>query len=188
MKAPKAVFLDRDGVINRTDVRNGKPYAPRAVEHFDILPGVKEACTALADGGFLLFVVTNQPDIGNGLVDPKIVEQMNDIVRQDLPITAIYVCPHAQTEGCACRKPKPGMLLKAKEEFGISMAGSYMVGDRHGDVLAGISAGVTPVFIDHEYVETPPMPDIIRARDLLEASRIILNKGRDDDRYQHTGR
>ena len=170
----KAVFLDRDGVINRSIVRDGKPYAPRSLAEFELLPGVEKACADLAAAGFLLLVVTNQPDIGNGLVSAAIVEQMHQKLLQLLPIKKIYMCPHRQDAGCACRKPKPGMLLAAKEEFGIDMAASFMAGDRHSDVCAGISAGCTPVFIDHEYVETPDFTVTMRAKSLLEANRYIL--------------
>lgn len=172
----KAVFLDRDGVIIRSILRNGKPHAPTTLADFALLPDVETAVRDLADAGFLIFVVTNQPDIGNGLVAPEIVEQMHKELMQTLPIKKIYMCPHSQKEGCTCRKPKPGMLLTAKEEFGIDMAASFMVGDRYSDVLAGIAAGCAPVFIDNDYVETPDFDVKMRAESLFEASRCILGK------------
>jgi len=117
--ANKAVFLDRDGVINRALVRNGKPYAPRTLEDFEILPGVIDTVQALKRAGYLMIVVTNQPDIGNGLVDAAVVERMHAQLCAAMPIDAVYVCPHRQDEGCDCRKPKPGMLFSAKND-GIS--------------------------------------------------------------------
>lgn len=174
MAARKAVFLDRDGVINHSAVRDGKAYAPRSLAEFQLLPGVKEAAEALSAAGYLLIVVTNQPDIGNGLVDRAIVDEMHQHLLQQLPIAKIYLCPHRQNEGCECRKPKPGMLLAAKAEFGIDMAASYMIGDRYSDVCAGIAAGCTPVFIDYDYIETPDFDVKMRVQSLSQASQIIL--------------
>lgn len=175
MVATKAVFLDRDGVINRTEVRDGKPYAPRTLAEFALLPGVAKACQTLADAGFLLFVVTNQPDIGNGLVTRSVVNAMHTQLLAELPITKIYLCPHTQTAGCECRKPKPGMLLKAKDEFGIRMAASFMVGDRYSDIQAALAAGCNPIFLDKNYIETPEFDGTLRAQNLPEASALILN-------------
>lgn len=172
--ARKAVFLDRDGVINRSHVREGKPYAPRTLEEFQLLPGVVEATKKLSEAGFLLFVATNQPDIGNGLVDPEIVEQMHRQLLATLPITKIYTCPHRQNEGCECRKPKPGLILAGEKEYKIDIKKSYMVGDRYSDVQAAIAAGCVPIFIDYEYVETPDFDGTMRAMDLLQASKFIL--------------
>lgn len=174
--ARKAVFLDRDGVIIRSILRNGKPHAPTTLEDFALLPDVDTAIRDLAAAGFLILVVTNQPDIGNGLVALEIVEEMHRKLMQVLPIDKIYMCPHGQKEGCACRKPKPGMLLAAKDEFGIDLAASFMVGDRYSDVQAAIAAGCIPVFIDNDYVETPDFNVNMRAGSLLEASRYILGK------------
>lgn len=176
----RAIFLDRDGVINESIVRDGKPHAPRALSEFVLFPGVETAVRKLKSAGFLIFVATNQPDIGNGLVSSEVVEQMHRQLLDTLPITKIYMCPHKQTDGCECRKPKPGMLLKAKEEFGLDMPSSFMVGDRYSDVCAGIAAGCTPVFIDRNYVETPDFDVSIRAHDLFQASMSIL-KGENHD-------
>jgi D-glycero-D-manno-heptose 1,7-bisphosphate phosphatase len=176
----KAVFLDRDGVINRAIVRDGKPYAPREMSGFELLPQVEEAISNLADANFLIFVVTNQPDIGNGFISLDIVEQMHKQFLQNLPIKKIYICAHRQDEGCDCRKPKPGMLLKAKEEFNIDMSASYMIGDRYGDVCAGQNAGCISIFIDNDYVETPDFDVNMRANSLYEASKYILGKKQHD--------
>jgi D-glycero-D-manno-heptose 1,7-bisphosphate phosphatase len=172
----KAVFLDRDGVINRALVRNGKPYAPRTLADFEILPGVVDTVQALKRAGYLMIVVTNQPDIGNGLVEAAVVEQMHAQLRAAMPIDEIYVCPHRQDEGCDCRKPKPGMLFSAKKLWNIAMEESYMVGDRYGDVQAGLAAGCTPIFIDKNYIETPAFDVNLRANDLPAAGAIIVQK------------
>lgn len=170
----RAIFLDRDGVLNRSEVRNGKPYAPRRLEDFEILPDVPDACKKLVNAGYLLIVVTNQPDIGNGLVDPAVVDAMHKQLQKALPLTAIYTCPHKQTDGCTCRKPAPGLLLQAKTTHEIDMAQSYMVGDRKSDVEAALAVGVTPVFIDYKYIETGEIGATVRVANLAEAASYIL--------------
>lgn len=149
----RAVFLDRDGVINRSDVVDGKPYAPRHLENFDFLPGVLEAVGAIQRAGFPVIVVTNQPDIGNGLVDKAVIDQMNETVVETLGVDALYMCAHRQDEECRCRKPKPGMLEAAASDLALQLEGSYMVGDRSSDILAGQAAGCYAIHIDYGYAE-----------------------------------
>jgi len=171
-----AVFLDRDGVLNRSQVCNGKPYAPRYLADFEILPEVPVALSRLKEEGYLLVVVTNQPDIGNHMVDPAQVEAMHDHLRATLPIDDIRCCPHTREDGCVCRKPNPGMLLAAAAELRINLARSVMIGDRESDLAAGRAAGCRlHVFIDRGYAETSasPMADIV-AIDLAEAVEELL--------------
>ena len=151
MTGAKAIFLDRDGVINRADVRDGKPYAPVRLEDFELLPGVDEAVRALKVAGYILVVVTNQPDVGNGKVEMPVVESMNEMLMSALPVDVVKTCFHSQTDGCSCRKPKPGMLLEAAQELGINLRESFMIGDRVGDILAGKAAGCKTIFIDQGY-------------------------------------
>jgi D-glycero-D-manno-heptose 1,7-bisphosphate phosphatase len=129
IKKSIAVFLDRDGVLSRTNVINGKSYAPRTISEFKLLPGVKKSVDKLKEVGYLVIVVTNQPDIGNGLINENIVEMMHKKLSKKTNITKIYVCPHKQQENCVCRKPNPGMLLEAAFEYGIDLGKSFMVGD-----------------------------------------------------------
>ena len=182
----KAVFLDRDGVLNRSLVVEGKPYAPRRLEDFEILPEVPAAVEALKAGGFALVVVTNQPDIGNGLVAPEVVAAMHRLLQAELPVDAIELCPHAQNAGCACRKPAPGMLLRAADRLGLDLDSSYMIGDRKSDVVAGRKAGCYSIFLDRGYTESVDVPADSSARDLAEAAQIVLTRdatlGRQDGR------
>lgn len=171
-----AVFLDRDGVLNRSLVRDGKPYAPRNLSDFHILPEAAAALARLKAAGYLLVVVTNQPDIGNALVDPATVAAMHDLLRKALPIDDIRCCPHTREDGCACRKPRPGMLLDAAAEWNIDLAASAMIGDRAGDMAAGRAAGCgLCIFIDRGYAETGPdiEADLI-VRDLGDAVGWLL--------------
>lgn len=171
----RAVFLDRDGVIVRSKIINGKPYAVRRLEEFRLLPGAKAAIAALHRAGFLVIVVTNQPDIGNGLVDVETVEAMHDRLRRELAITDIEMCPHAQAEHCGCRKPKPGMLIGAARRYGIDFSRSFMIGDRCGDILAGAKAGCYTVFLNRGYDACQVLePDRV-VRSLPAAARHILS-------------
>lgn len=170
----RAVFLDRDGVLSRSDVWDGKPFAPVALDGFDLLPDAAPAAAALKRQGFLLVVVTNQPDVGNGKVARETVDAMNRRLAQQVPVDAIKVCYHPQSAGCACRKPAPGMLIEAARELDIDLAASFMVGDRWSDVAAGKAAGCRTVFIDRHYAERrPEAPDFI-TDSLAGAAELIV--------------
>ena len=149
----KAVFLDRDGVLNRAIVCDGKPYPPASLAEFEILPGTKEALDKLKEAGYLLIVVTNQPDVGRGTQQKSIVEEMHEVLRTILPLDEIYVCYHGYDGECECRKPQPGMLLAAAREFKIDLKKSFMIGDRSKDIEAGKAAGCKTIFIDYQYSE-----------------------------------
>jgi len=172
-----AIFLDRDGVLNQCEVRNGKPYAPRRLEDFHLFPDVAPSVERLRQAGYLLVVATNQPDIGNGLVSRDMVDAFHAELSGKLGLTEITLCPHRQDEGCDCRKPKPGMLVEAARRLDIELSASYMVGDRAGDVAAGKAAGCRTIFIDRAYEAEPrPVdPDVI-ALSLAEAVDVILTQ------------
>ena len=148
----RAVFLDRDGVINRSDVRDGRPFAPLRVEEFDILPGVVEAVAALKAAGFLVIVTTNQKDIGEGLASMDVLEAMHDKLRAEVDVDDICVCLCG--DHCRRYKPNPGMLLDAARQWNIDLAASIMVGDRWRDVDAGKAADCLTYFIDCGYAES----------------------------------
>lgn len=168
----RAVFLDRDGVLNRSDVREGKPFAPLRVEDFDILPGVPESVAALREAGFLIIVTTNQKDIGEGLASMEVLEAMHDKLRAAVPVDDICVCACGET--CRRYKPKPGMLLDAARQWDIDLAASIMVGDRWRDVDAGKAVGCLTYFIDCGYSEPLNQSPDHTVSDLPEAVRHIL--------------
>ena len=179
MNAPaKAVFLDRDGVINQVKVRDGKPYPPLSVEEFILLPGVVEACRQLKQAGFFLVVATNQPDVGRGTLQQEVVEAIHAHLQRTLPIDRVEVCYHPGqgASNCDCRKPKPGMLLRAARELNIELRASWMVGDRWRDIDCGHAAGCRTVFIDYGYDEALKQPPDFRAKSLAEAAAIILRE------------
>ncbi len=154
---PRAVFLDRDGTLNRQVVRDGKPYPPKTVAEFSLFPGVPEGCARLAAAGYILVVATNQPDVGRGDQDRSVVEAMHSILRDAIPeivrIETCYAAGRGETPPDPRRKPSPGMLLDAARELQIDLAQSWMVGDRWRDIDCGRRAGVRTVFIDFGYSE-----------------------------------
>ena len=172
----KAVFLDRDGVINRAVVRDGKPYPPSNLAALDILPGVGGAMQSLHNAGWLLIVVTNQPDVARGTTSRADVEAINQHLQQCLPIDEFRTCYHDSDDGCSCRKPLPGALLGAAKTFDIDLAASYLVGDRWRDVVAGERAGCRTIFIDYGYAEKQPETVNHRVQSLTEAADIILGQ------------
>jgi D-glycero-D-manno-heptose 1,7-bisphosphate phosphatase len=172
----RAVFLDRDGVLNRAVVRDGKPYPPAGLDEFELLPGVEGAAAALRAAGFLVVVVTNQPDVATGAQRREVVEAMHDRLRAGGLCDDIRTCYHTEADDCACRKPKPGMLLEAARELQIDLPRSFMVGDRWRDVAAGKAAGCTTYFIDYGYAEArAEQPDAV-VSSLADAARRILQK------------
>jgi len=168
----RAVFLDRDGVLNRAEVREGRPYPPE-VDELRLLPGVREACRSLREMGFVLIVVTNQPDIGRGTADAAEVGRIHDRLKRFLQLEDVKVCPHDDSAECECRKPKPGMLLEAAREWGIDLAESYIVGDRWRDVEAGQRAGCRAIFVDYGYRERRPEGSFVAVGSLREAAERI---------------
>jgi D-glycero-D-manno-heptose 1,7-bisphosphate phosphatase len=171
----RAVFLDRDGVINRAIVREGRPYAAASPAELQILPEVPEALAELKRSGFLLFVVTNQPDVGRGMLRREVVEYLHEMLTAALPLDSILVCYHSDEDRCSCRKTLPGLLLEAAREYAIDLKQSFMVGDRWRDIEAGYNAGCKTIFIDRGYRErgTTREPDV-RVKSLRQAAGWIL--------------
>lgn len=168
----RAVFLDRDGVINRATVRDGMPRPPASADEMEILPGVPEALARLRAADYALVVVTNQPDIVRGLTTQAVVDAIHARLRDELGLDDIRVCPHVDADRCACRKPKPGLLLQAPV---YDMAASAMVGDRWRDVEAGRAAGCgVTILVDYEYDEPVLHEPDARVASLAEAADWLL--------------
>jgi D-glycero-D-manno-heptose 1,7-bisphosphate phosphatase len=175
--ARAAVFLDRDGVLNEVEVRDGTPHPPAGVEQLSLLPGVVEACYRLRELGFALVVVTNQPDIARGKQTRDGVDQMHDVLRRRLPLDEIVICAHDDIDDCQCRKPRPGMILDAAARMDLHLAESFCVGDRWRDIEAGKRAGVKAIFVDRGYGERRPAdPDAVVAN-LPDAVKVIESQG-----------
>ena len=171
----RAVFLDRDGVINRVAIRGGLPYPPASLEEFEFLPGVEQAVEPLRRADFKVVVVTNQPDVSQGRQPLDVVEAMHHRIRDQLKVDDLKVCYHVDADGCTCRKPKPGMLLEAAAEHSLDLERSFMVGDRWRDVGAGKAAGCRTILLEAKYSERQAeSPDAVVAS-MLEASNLILS-------------
>lgn len=173
----RAIFLDRDGVLNRAIVRNGRPFPPADLRELEVPGGVSEALTALRKAGFVLIGVTNQPDVARGTQRREAVEEINAALLYDLPLHDIYVCYHDDADGCLCRKPHPGLLITAATHYNIDLRSSFMVGDRWKDVEAGRRAGCATVLVGDGWGEPGrgATPDC-RVASLAEAGAWILKR------------
>ena len=172
----RAVFLDRDGVLNKAFIRNGKPYSPDTVEEMIIVPDAAAALNRLRENGFRLIVATNQPDIARGRLTRAQVDAMNAYLQSRLPLDAIEICPHDDSDNCDCRKPKPGLLLHAAERDRIALSESFMVGDRYRDIEAGHSAGCRTILIGDGYGEAFKAQPDATIGTLSEAADWILKQ------------
>ena len=175
-----AVFLDRDGVINRALERDKKPYPPRSLDEFEILPEVSAACARLKAVGFWLVVVTNQPDVGRGTLPKETVEAIHREMCRRLPIDRVEVCYHAGqgASECDCRKPKTGMLLRAAKALDLDLTQSWMVGDRWRDIDCGHAAGCRTIFVDRGHAEELRQKPHFWAGNLAEATDIIMRESK----------
>ncbi len=168
----RAAFLDRDGVLVETLVRNNRAFAPVSLAEFRLEPDAGLQVGRLARAGLLPIVVTNQPEVARGIIAPALLEEMHERLRKAVPVEDIFVCAHDGPEDCGCRKPKPGMLKAAAAKWGIDLAGSFMVGDRWSDVEAGQAAGCYTVLIERSYSGTASPG--ARAHDLATAVDAVL--------------
>lgn len=175
MNSLRAVFLDRDGVLNIPKFRNGRSYAPRQLERFILYPEAANAILSLKKIGFIIIVVTNQPDVGAGLLDQSVVEAMHDQLRRTIAIDDIEVCFETQDQATELRKPGIGMLRNSASKWNLDLAQSYLIGDRWSDVQAGLKAGCTTIFIDRGYTkEQLPVEQAATVFSLGEAASWIL--------------
>jgi D-glycero-D-manno-heptose 1,7-bisphosphate phosphatase len=169
----RAVFLDRDGVINKVVIRHGTVSAPRRFEEFEWTPGIVDEVKRLKDAGFLVFVITNQPDVARGTLPPEELERMSAAIRSNLSVNEVWVCPHEDDDECGCRKPKPGMIAQAREKYAIDIRGSFLVGDGWKDMELARIAGCKGILIDASYNQG--LDCFKRARGVHEAVDLILS-------------
>ena len=172
----RAVFLDRDGVLNRSVLVDGVPNPPSSLEDVEILTGVIEAIQILKDHDFVPIVVTNQPDVARGITTQSQVEAINEYVGGVTGIKHFYTCFHDDADQCNCRKPAPGLIYRASKELQLSVSESFLVGDRWRDISAGQLAGCQTFFIDYSYSERMPKMPFRRVSSLLEASHLMIGE------------
>lgn len=154
MRRQAAVFLDRDGIVNRAIVRDGKPFPPATPEELEIPSGTFTSLLQLANVGYVLIGITNQPDVARGSQSRQTVESFNTFLLSKLPIREIFVCYHDDIDNCDCRKPKPGLILQAAKKYSLDLSQSWMIGDRWKDIAAGQAIGLKTIFVDYHYAET----------------------------------
>lgn len=172
----KAIFLDRDGVLNDAIIKNGKPYPPASLAELVVAADVAPALAQLKSLGYLLIGATNQPDVARGTTAKSLVESINSTLMSTLPLDDIRVCYHDDKDHCHCRKPEPGLLLQAAVDYRIDLPNSIMIGDRWKDISAGQAAGCKTIWLNRNYNESAPKyaPDYT-ATSLLQASEWIKN-------------
>ncbi len=172
----RAVFLDRDGVLNRAFLRGGVLHPPQGPDEVEILPGAAEACRLLREATYVLIIVTNQPDVARGRQCREVVEAINSAVVSAVSVDDVRVCYHDDVDACDCRKPSPGMLLEAARAWRVDLSSSFMVGDRWRDIEAGRRAGCQTVLVgDHHEEGKRVVPDH-HVDSLGAAAGIILNR------------
>lgn len=171
--AARLVMVDRDGVINR----DSDEYI-KSVAEWQPLPGSLEALRDLTAAGFRIIVITNQSGIGRGLFNTATLDAIHAAMRAAVKaaggrIDEIYYCPHRPEAGCRCRKPAPGLLLDAANDFGISLDGVAFIGDKESDVEAALAVGARPILVGDR---VPPgiRPDVERHADLAAAARALV--------------
>lgn len=170
----RAVFLDRDGVLNQVTVRDGKPYSPDSLADLVIVPDAADALALLRRRGFRLIMVTNQPNIARGLISREEVARMHDYLGSQLAIDAVEVCEHDDADNCDCRKPKPGMLLRAAVRDRIVLPESFLIGDRWRDIEAGHRAGCRAILIGDGYAKERAASPDVAVSSLTEAAKWIV--------------
>lgn len=174
VKNKRAVFFDRDGVLNSVILKNGKPYPPATVDELVIAEGAAIALNKLTELGYFLIGVTNQPDVARGTTTKASVDEINHAILKHLPLHEIRVCFHDDTDQCSCRKPKPGLLIQAAQDYSIDLTKSFMIGDRWKDIDAGIAANCKTIWIKTDYNEKQPANMDFTANTIMEAVDWIL--------------
>jgi D-glycero-D-manno-heptose 1,7-bisphosphate phosphatase len=172
--ARRVVFLDRDGVLNRAFPEGGTTRPPMSVDELELLPGVPEALARLADAGFALVVVTNQPDVARGKQTREAVEAINAKLCEQLPLLDVFACYHDTPDNCRCRKPKPGLLLAAAAKWNLDLTSAVLIGDRWSDVAAAHAAGCRAVLIDTPFSRPERCSPDHRTADITGAVEWVL--------------
>ena len=165
----KAIFLDRDGTLNKVYIENGLPISPSSLNKFKIIKGVKKSINRLKKLNFLCILITNQPDVFRGKISKKTVVKMNSYIKKKIKLDDMFVCYHDNEHNCSCRKPKPGLLVKASKKWKIDLNKSFMIGDRWKDILAGKKVGCKTIFINNNYKNDKKVKADFTFKSLLKA-------------------
>lgn len=170
----KAVFFDRDGVLNKAIIKDGLPYPPKGMDDLEINEGALELISSLKAKNFKVFVFTNQPDIARGKTTRRTVDLINSFIQEELGIDDVVVCPHDNSDNCLCRKPKPGMLEYLAKKYIVNLKNSFVVGDREKDIIAGQKVKCKTIFLNNNYTEPAPKKFDFEIYELMEINQIIF--------------
>ena len=175
----KAVFLDRDGVVSRAVVINNRPFSIRRASDLQILDEVNEALGIFGKLALIPIIISNQPDVARGLLSQLEHEKIESKIVTLTGISKIYTCTHDEKDNCFCRKPKPGLILKAAEDHDIDITKSYLIGDRWRDMDLAKNVDCRSFFINRNYEEKYPEYFDYETGSILESAKIIekLEKG-----------
>ncbi len=146
----KAIFWDRDGVINEVTVVNNKTFCPRKFIDFKLTPGISNHFQKTKELEFKNIIVTNQPDIARGSMTMEALNEMHGLLEKELLVDEINYCPHDNGQ-CDCRKPQPGLITKSAQKNNIDLSRSYIIGDAKNDMLAGRAAGCKTILLQRDY-------------------------------------
>jgi D-glycero-D-manno-heptose 1,7-bisphosphate phosphatase len=172
----RAIFLDRDGVLNKVTVIGGLPYPPKDLGEVKVINGVRKAIKLFSEHDFVIVVVTNQPDVARNVTSIESVNQINQYLMKKLGLKHFYTCFHDDKDLCMCRKPKPGLLKFASSDLELDLTQSFVIGDRWRDIEAGQAAKSHCYFIDYDYLEKRPNPPYTKVSSLIEAARLITKE------------
>ncbi len=171
----KAIFFDRDGVLVKSMIKDRKPYAVQKIKDFKIYKQAKKLIKKMNDKGFKTFVITNQPDVENGVLNLQKLNKMHKKLKRDLKLKKIFTCIHKAETKCKCRKPSPYMIKEASKIYKLNLKKSYVIGDRKIDIDSGFFAGCKTVFIDRNYKEKKPSRQNFTTSNLTQAINFIEN-------------
>jgi D-glycero-D-manno-heptose 1,7-bisphosphate phosphatase len=172
----KAIFLDRDGVLVKSVIKNKKGYAPKNMSEFSLYTDVTESCQRLKKKNYLLIIITNQPDLGKKLIKEKVFNKMNKILNSLVSYDKLYVS-RSHSSNSYFRKPNPGLFKLAIKKYKLDISKCFMIGDRKSDIDAASKVKCRSIFIDRKYKEKKPRGQIIQVNSLKKAVNTILKKG-----------
>jgi D-glycero-D-manno-heptose 1,7-bisphosphate phosphatase len=170
-----AIFFDRDGILTVPNVLNGKGYAPRKLEDLKYYEDSVESLRRTHSAGFLNIIVSNQPDVSTGLLLASVLQEMNSKMLEDFELDDINYCLHNSSDNCLCRKPMPGMIQSSAQRLGIDLSKSWMVGDRDGDMKAGVLSGLRTIFVDRNWSGESGNLAEFKCLSLSEAVSLVLS-------------
>lgn len=148
----KAVFVERDGILNEVQAGPKHPIIPLTLEEFKINPKAKAPLRTLKDAGFVIIVTTNQPGLTRGYQSRRELDLMHDLIRRSFPIDDLFLCGHDEADHCPCRKPRPGLMIEAAFKWHLNLDHSFVISDKWQDAEAARTAGCTSLLLKSPWI------------------------------------